>query len=490
MNTAVPIYDELPIDYDRPDDEHLWRALMAESDLAIAIHKLEPSGDIRVVDVNANCAPFGIVDWKQASGMLLKDIAHPDIVNYLAPRLRQCIESGEPQSYERAIDFPSGRRVWSTNLLPLKGRKGTPCYAVTIHRPIREFAEDQTLPEVRQDNDSPASVAPGLIYIFNAKDRKVTFAGGGVKELLGLDLKQLEQFAEPASSLAHSEDLKALQAAQDEVSTKGVAPPGTFECRVRHADGKYHRLTFHCKVLEMSDDGEWHLMGIASNANDRSELEREVSHLHQELACMQLKERRLIAQELHDSTGQQIIAAKLALALADEYASVPESIEPLQSALRDVRSCLDSADREIRSLSYILHPPEIVGKKLATVLKNFVMGYGGRAGLRMDVSIDTRIDEYQAKLAIPLLRIFQEALSNVHRHAKATSVLVHLDVIDDIIELMIFDDGIGISNVQGSRTEPQGLGLTMMRERIEELSGKLVVKGSQGTRLKASIPLP
>jgi signal transduction histidine kinase len=490
MKAIVAITDERLIDNDRPDDEHLWRALMAESDLAIAVHKLEPSGDVRVVDVSARCAPFGIVNWNQAPGMLLKDIALPHIVNYVTPKLRQCIESGKPQSYERAIEFPSGCRGWSTNIFPLKGRKGTTCYAVAVHRPIREFAVEQTLPEVRQDNDGPAFVAPDLIYIFNAKDRKVTFAVGSLKELIGLNLQQLEKFAEPASSLAHPEDLKVLQATLDEIGTKGVAPPDTFECRVRHADGKYHRLVFHCKVLEMSDDGGWHLMGIASNANDRSQLEREVLHLHQELACMQLKERRLIAQELHDSAGQQIIAAKLALALANEYASIPESNEPLQSALRDVRSCLDSADREIRSLSYILHPPAIIGKKLATVLTNFAMGYGGRAGLRMDVSIDTRINEYQAKLAIPLLRIFQEALSNVHRHAKATSVLVHLDVIDDIIELKIFDDGIGISNVRGSRTQPQGLGLTCMRERIEELGGKLVVKGSQGSRLKATIPLP
>lgn len=108
----------------------------------------------------------------------------------------------------------------------------------------------------------------------------------------------------------------------------------------------------------------------------------------------------------------------------------------------------------------------------------------------MEVTIDTRINEHQSKLAVPLMRIFQEALSNVHRHANATSVMVSLDVIADMIELKIVDDGIGISNRRGARTGCQGLGLTSMRERVNELGGKLSINGKQGTVLKASIPFP
>jgi signal transduction histidine kinase len=477
-------------DFDRPGDEYLWRALMNESDLAIAIHKLEPNGDIRVVEANAGCAPFGLVDWKDSPGMLLKDAVIPDIYQYVTPRLRLCIETGEPQSYERSIAFPTGQRSWSSNLFPIKGTMGKARYAVAIHRQIPELPDPTPLAEPHFGSDDPDAATRGLIYIFSAKDQKVTFAGGSIKHFLGLEHQEFEQLADPVLHLVHPDDLATLQASLQRIGDKGAWPPDAVSCRVRHVDGQYRNLVFYSKVLELSDDGGWHLIGIASDDSERARLEKQVLQLNNKLATVQIAERRRIAQELHDSAGQHITAAKLALAAAHNHGADLQATELLLSSLRDVRACLDSADREIRSLSYILHPPTIDGQNLATVLSNFAIGYGRRAGLKMDVSIATSINDYQATLAIPLLRIFQEALSNVHRHANATSVLVRLDVSERVIVLQIIDDGIGIANEQGRCDHQQGLGLVSMRERIEELGGRLAVEGTNGTKLEATIPLP
>lgn len=151
--------------------------------------------------------------------------------------------------------------------------------------------------------------------------------------------------------------------------------------------------------------------------------------------------------------------------------------------------CLKDAEREIRVLSYLLHPPAIASQGLATVLRNFALGFGGRAGVMVDVSIDRKVNSAPNHLAIPLLRVCQEALTNVHRHAHATKVSVKLEVSETSIELSIADDGIGMKAQSRGRAGQVGVGLSGMKERMDRLGGSLAIAHDNGTTLAATLPL-
>jgi signal transduction histidine kinase len=129
-----------------------------------------------------------------------------------------------------------------------------------------------------------------------------------------------------------------------------------------------------------------------------------------------------------------------------------------------------------------------VTDKLASVLRDFALGFGGRAGLAIDVGIDTKINRGSDQVVMPLIRIFQESLTNVYRHAEADSVKVRLDVSNGWIDLKIQDDGIGIA-ADHIMTENGGLGLRGMCDRIERLGGTLKIDGDAGTCVCATIPI-
>ena len=471
-------------------DARLWRALMDTSAYPIAVYSLEPDGEFRVVEANEACAPYGLVAPNAAAGMLLKDSTIPEIVEYVAPRLHQCVQTGEPRSYERAVDLPSGRSVWATNLIPVPGPYGEHQQVIAMLRPLPPDLEELAIDKrKRRVMDALMSSELNLIYIYDGRSRRVTYAGGKVFELLGISPYELEQVADPITALVHDDDIAPLKREMKRINQREAKLDVAFECRIRHRDRRFRRLCFHSKVLDRDKRGRWQtLIGIARDVTE-AQLRDEVTLLNQQLASAQLSERRLVAQELHDSAGQYVIAAKLAMANLKERSPDLLVQERIRTCLEDVDHCLDDADREIRVLSYVLHAPAIANQNLATVLRNFALGFGGRSGLTVHVSIDSKVNRVHEQLSIPLLRICQEALTNVHRHAKAKTVAVTVDVIDHEVELKIKDDGIGFQSEGNRLVRSPGLGLNSMRKRVEDLGGTLVIGGSGGTTVCATFPL-
>lgn len=199
----------------------------------------------------------------------------------------------------------------------------------------------------------------------------------------------------------------------------------------------------------------------------------------------QLQERRRIAEELHDSTGQHLTA--LGLALATIAASESGAESNVRSALEDARASLAEANREIRTLSYLLHPPVMESHGLEKALHLFATGFAKRAGLEMKVEIEPGAGRLPDEIALTLFRICQEALTNAHRHANAQRMLVALFADAGKVSLRIEDDGIGLHDVH----QPLGVGLSSMRERVTRLGGSIeLVQRDKGTCLIAVVPRP
>ena len=194
----------------------------------------------------------------------------------------------------------------------------------------------------------------------------------------------------------------------------------------------------------------------------------------------QAEERQRLGRELHDSTMQLMVCLSMKIGQLRRTSSA-DGTEPI---LDEMEQLLAETQQEIRSISYLAHPPLLGDKSLPEALRSLVEGFGRRTGLDVEFEVigEPHICCPAAEGAI--YRIVQEALSNVHRHSKAKHARVRLSHHGDVTHTVIADDGIGMPIVISS-----GVGLAGMRSRLAELGGRLSIRSrAPGTAVIASVP--
>ena len=195
-------------------------------------------------------------------------------------------------------------------------------------------------------------------------------------------------------------------------------------------------------------------------------------------------ERQRMARELHDSTSQMLTAIGLLLGRLRHGSRSPKSSELVE----EMRELVTDAQREIRAISYLAHPPALEELGLVAATKRLAEGFGRRAGLQVTVRVDGEALALSDQVEGALYRIAQEALSNVHRHAHASEVQLLLIFRQSAVHLVISDNGVGISDTTLAETGRAGVGLGSMRSRMREIGGRLSVrKLSPGTAIVASV---
>jgi len=200
------------------------------------------------------------------------------------------------------------------------------------------------------------------------------------------------------------------------------------------------------------------------------------------LMRVQEDERRRMGRELHDS-GMQVLAA-LGISLAQlRRDQSPESVWAVTANMEDL---LLRAQKEFRSISFLAHPPQLEEGGLVVALQALVDGFGLRAGLVVAFHSEGIAEGMTADAEHVIYRVAQEALSNAHRHAAASTLDVRLVARKRSLHLVIADNGRGIPE----DLRP-GVGLQSMRERLQEIGGRLAIRnGRPGTVILASLPLP
>jgi signal transduction histidine kinase len=233
---------------------------------------------------------------------------------------------------------------------------------------------------------------------------------------------------------------------------------------------------------------------IVNAHEDITEVKRtqqELARLSGRLMHLQDEERRAIARELHDTTAQNLLAITLnATRLQAELRDVGEPVR------RTVEETLDLAEQslqEVRTLSYLLHPPLLDDVGLNAALSWLARGFSERSGIQIDISIDAGGEPLSRPIATALFRVAQEALSNVHRHSGSKRARLALYRTDDIVQLDIVDGGTGLkalARASGEEAQLIGIGISGMRLRLEQLGGRLEIHSSpSGTRVSASVPV-
>jgi signal transduction histidine kinase len=217
----------------------------------------------------------------------------------------------------------------------------------------------------------------------------------------------------------------------------------------------------------------------------------ELQRLSQRLLQVQDEERRKMARDLHDTTGQTLTALKISISFLEENCKQDPAMLAIVS---EVAQLADQAIEEIRTMSYLLHPPLLDEVGFACAAEWFIEGFAKRSGINVEADIANSRGRLPGKMEIALFRVLQEGLTNVHRHSGASVASIHFQHEAEAVILEIRDFGRGIPEerlrlLSGMSAET-GVGLAGMRERLHELNGKLEIESDgHGTSMRATVPL-
>jgi PAS domain S-box-containing protein len=230
------------------------------------------------------------------------------------------------------------------------------------------------------------------------------------------------------------------------------------------------------------------LMCIDEDVTEHKRIELELRLLSSRLLELQDAERRRIARELHDVTAQNLFAINIALTRLLQQ----KKIGDFRAILEDCLSLCDQSREEIRTLSYLLHPPTLDQAGLVSALKWYVEGFSRRVGIKVDLVVGRYIGRLPMDVETDLFRVVQECLANVHRHSGSSTARVQLDRHADRVVLQVRDWGRGMpaeaTNVGALGS--LGVGIPGMRERLGQLRGHLEIEsGNHGTTVTAVVPL-
>lgn len=285
-----------------------------------------------------------------------------------------------------------------------------------------------------------------------------------------------------------------------------VSPP--IKCAIvtrpsETLNGTIHKLSNDEKAV-VSTGSEEDPMWILSKRSKQSApshaqlellvLERTTAlrNLSQRLLKVQDDERRRVARDLHDSTGQTLAALKMSLVVLEKNL---EQNRPTSGVLSEIAALADQALQEIRTTSYLLHPPLLDEAGFTSAAQWYVDGFAKRSGIKVRLELESQREQLSITTETALFRVLQESLTNVHRHSGASEVSIRFQHQAETVVLEIRDDGHGIPAELLSRLcEPAseiGVGLAGMRERLNELNGKLEIESdAHGTSVRATVPMP
>jgi signal transduction histidine kinase len=230
-------------------------------------------------------------------------------------------------------------------------------------------------------------------------------------------------------------------------------------------------------------------VAIHEDLNDLEHARSALRNRPDQLLIAQEQERQRIAIELHDSTGQHLVALVLGIR---RLRLLTRDTHGVADVLEDMTTSLREAVKEIRVLSYLLKPDGLERNGLPATIELFVMGFMARSELATTFLMEGAVDVAPGPTQHAVLRIVQEALSNAYRHAAASRIDVELVGAVDTLTVRITDDGKGMPRLANGDLElpSHGVGITSMQSRVAHLKGRLDIRSSAaGTVVEAVLPI-
>ncbi|MCX6895765.1 MAG: PAS domain S-box protein [Verrucomicrobia bacterium] len=425
-------------------------------------------------------------------GIRFADITHPDDLPACNREIQELLAGQhEVLHVEKRFRHKSGRLVWTSETGSLiRDDQGQPQFFVIQ---AEDITERRTAQEALRQSEQRLRQIIDLVpfYIF-AKDREGRFVlvnqtgaqayGASVAELTGKTDADFARDPEEARRF-REDDLAVIRSGQ-----RKEIP----EEKITAADGTVHYLTTVKIPYAYASAAKDHILGVAVDITEQKRAETALRELSARLLQAQDEERRRIARELHDTTAQELAALNMNLARLRR--ADLGSRDKFDTILQESIALAEKSAQKVRTLSYLLHPPELDTLGLPGAIREYAAGLARRSGVRVDVTTAPDLGRLPREMEIALFRIVQEGLGNILRHAASETAQIQLRRPDHRIVLEIQDQGRGIPAETLAKIQQRrgtGVGLAGMRERLHQLGGHFELQSSPaGTTIRATVPFP
>jgi signal transduction histidine kinase len=216
----------------------------------------------------------------------------------------------------------------------------------------------------------------------------------------------------------------------------------------------------------------------------------QLQQLSVRLMHLQDDERRHLARELHDSAGQYLAAIQMNLSSLHKS---PAVAGPEKAKVADTMDLAERCSTEIRTLSYLLHPPLLDELGLSSALSIYVEGFAKRSQISVHLEISEDIGRLPGEAEMVVFRVVQQSLANIHKHSGSSRADIALKLDGHVVVLKVCDHGHGIPTAMLEAISTSGLhagvGLTGMRERVIDMGGSFSLDSStKGTTINVRLP--
>ncbi|MGH9715287.1 MAG: ATP-binding protein [Candidatus Acidiferrales bacterium] len=266
--------------------------------------------------------------------------------------------------------------------------------------------------------------------------------------------------------------------------------PFAFAARYCAPDGRVRVHLAHTLPLQGKDGKPDRAIGVIQDVTEQARSQQDLRRLSQQLMNEQDSQRRHLARELHESAGQSLAALKMTLGRLRE--ALPEDAELAASLLQSAVLLADGAVREVRTVSYLLHPPLLDDAGLGPALRWYAKGFSERSGIRATVHIADPFGRYSQEIETTVFRVVQEALTNVHRYSGSPFAEIRVKQKDSQLRVEICDRGCGLASPAEAarRHAVLGVGISGMRERVQQVDGSFELDSvpGEGTTVRVLLP--
>ena len=399
------------------------------------------------------------------------------------------VRSGSAYEHESRLVLP-GRglvRVYA-RAVPIPDRCGE---IVSVIGMIREMTDRSVSFDWRKNVDPLLLVQAEQVANFGSWEYEVStrhaMLSAHLAEMLGID-PMSQGPAEQYWQKVHPGDREQVQLAMH--AAIASCKPFEYSCRYVFSDDRVvHHLVRGITIATNGERAE-RLAGVVLDVSDERKAQTELQRLSQDLIRARDEERRNIARDLHESVGQTLAAVKMTLGRLRE--ALPESDERAQVLLRSAVDLAADAVREIRTISYLMHPPLLDEAGLVSALRWYVRGFAERSGISVQIDVPADFGRQSQEVETTVFRIVQEALTNVHRYSGSRTASIRLGRKDVSVFAEVRDDGCGLPapNSAFGRNGSLGVGILGMRERVNQLKGTFEMESmpGKGTVLRVVLP--
>ena len=424
-----------------------------------------------------------IDDWKT--------MVDPDDLDVAMDNLQESFKSGEALDEFRIRRRSDGQVRW----LVARGRvlyneAGEPVRMIGINMDVTDRKRAEQALRRREAEFRLIFDNAGIGMTLVDVSGRLLRVNPAFQKLLGYSLEELEKMS--FVDITHPEDA-ALSSALFQELVEGKRAGYRIKKRYIRRDGESRWAWLTVSAMRHEDGHFQYCVSTVEDITQQELAEQSVRQMSAAMLRLQEEEQRRIAREVHDSTSQEMTALILTLGALKRSPEVPSS------AQRNIVECLALAklvSSQIRTFSYLLHPPMLSEFGLWSALRMFVEEYRSRSGQRVTLEIASELeaDRLDPSREMALFRFVQEALANVHRHAGGKSVSVKMELGDGCIRASVADTGRGmpskiLEGINSSSGGLAGVGIAGMKERIHQIGGHLeVVSDRRGTTVTAVVP--